>query len=895
MGKATPLINNFSAGEISPLIKDRVDLSIYQNSCLTLENCFILPQGGVVGRPGTYFVNETKDSAKKFRLVPFHFSNSQAYALEFGDQYIRFYTITNGVGGQIVASSPSAWGTGTVYFEGEFVTQGGTTYLCRVAHTAGTFATDLGAGKWAAETIYELASPYLEADLFEPQFESSADTTFIVHQDYAPRQLQRYSHTKWVLGAIDFTPPPHYDAGIRPALTLTPAAVSGEAVNFTASGGGCFLAKDTSRLIEGDDGGKACITAYTSANVVVCTILEAFPNTAAIASGKWCLKGHADNYLHDASGNRTLPEGTVFTCHIESPDDTDTNGWHAEDVGRYVFFWDGCAKVISVTSATAAQLRIIFQPSKSLIGPHDPGVGSDDNRCMDWYMGDSEFSSTRKYPACVSFYENRLVLANTASKPTTFWNSVSNDYTNFTLGSLANNALAYTLASRTVNGIVWVSLANQLIIGTLGSEFKVGSGVTEDPITTNNINAKPQTFHGGKLQQAILAFDSIFFIQRGGKIVRKFSYQNDKNGWSAVDVTNLANHITTGGISNLSLMQEPNMVVLALRADGQLLGMNMTGVVSNGSFMEIAGWHRHITEGTIETFCILKTESSEDQIWLGVNRTIGASTKRYIEYTKPFNYGDEFRDAFNVDCGLTYDGGAEKTITGITKAAQGVVTSTSHGLNDGEHVRFIIDAGMTELDGHVYAVSDKSTHTFKIKDLTGAYVDSTAYTTFTAGTCEKVVHTVSGLTHLEGEVVKAVVDGIYHGDYTVASGAITLTGSTDSAYGNTIHVGLGYELKMVLPIIEAGAALGTARGKPKRINKLVLQFYNTVGPIKVGPDDTHLKTINLDDNTEPFTGIVEIPYSEKYGLESSSITIVQEEPRPFCLLSMEPFITVYES
>jgi hypothetical protein len=156
---------------------------------------------------------------------------------------------------------------------------------------------------------------------------------------------------------------------------------------------------------------------------------------------------------------------------------------------------------------------------------------------------------------------------------------------------------------------------------------------------------------------------------------------------------------------------------------------------------------------------------------------------------------------------------------------------------------------------------------------------------------EKVAHTVSGLSHLEGAPVKAVVDGIYSGDYTVAAGAITL--GTDE-YGNTIHVGLGYELKVVLPIVEAGSQLGTARGKPKRVNKWVLQFYKTLGPIKVGYDDDHLKTVNLGDNTELFTGPVEITYSENYGIESSGLTILQEEPRPFCLLSAEPFITVYE-
>lgn len=43
------------------------------------------------------------------------------------------------------------WATGTAYTVGppaSFVSQGGASYACRVSHTAGTFATDLGAGKW---------------------------------------------------------------------------------------------------------------------------------------------------------------------------------------------------------------------------------------------------------------------------------------------------------------------------------------------------------------------------------------------------------------------------------------------------------------------------------------------------------------------------------------------------------------------------------------------------------------------------------------------------------------------------------------------------------------------------------------------------------------------------
>ena len=44
---------------------------------------------------------EVKDSADATRLIPFEYSTSQAYGLEFGDLYVRFY-----LDGGVVESSP---------------------------------------------------------------------------------------------------------------------------------------------------------------------------------------------------------------------------------------------------------------------------------------------------------------------------------------------------------------------------------------------------------------------------------------------------------------------------------------------------------------------------------------------------------------------------------------------------------------------------------------------------------------------------------------------------------------------------------------------------------------------------------------------------------------------
>lgn len=83
--------SNLNAGELSPKVMGRVDLAKYFNGLETLENFSILPYGGVTRSPGTDFIAETKTSSKRSRLFPFEYSVLQAYVLEFGDLYVRFY------------------------------------------------------------------------------------------------------------------------------------------------------------------------------------------------------------------------------------------------------------------------------------------------------------------------------------------------------------------------------------------------------------------------------------------------------------------------------------------------------------------------------------------------------------------------------------------------------------------------------------------------------------------------------------------------------------------------------------------------------------------------------------------------------------------------------------
>ncbi len=89
--RVSPILNSFNAGEWSPKMWNRVDLAQYNSACKYMRNFVMLVHGGATRTPGTKFIAEIKDSSKKARLIPFQYSTEQAYVIEMGGGYARFY------------------------------------------------------------------------------------------------------------------------------------------------------------------------------------------------------------------------------------------------------------------------------------------------------------------------------------------------------------------------------------------------------------------------------------------------------------------------------------------------------------------------------------------------------------------------------------------------------------------------------------------------------------------------------------------------------------------------------------------------------------------------------------------------------------------------------------
>ncbi len=92
---------SFAAGEFGPSLFGRTDIAQYANACAIVENMLPRPYGSAISMPGTRYVATVSDSSLKTRLIKFVFNRSDAYAIEMGDSYMRFFTDR----GQVVTPS----------------------------------------------------------------------------------------------------------------------------------------------------------------------------------------------------------------------------------------------------------------------------------------------------------------------------------------------------------------------------------------------------------------------------------------------------------------------------------------------------------------------------------------------------------------------------------------------------------------------------------------------------------------------------------------------------------------------------------------------------------------------------------------------------------------------
>jgi len=935
-----PLQEAFNAGEFGKRMLSRVLFEKYQNAGAIYENILPLPQGGFTRRPGFRYIAAVQSASKRSWLLPFEYSTTQAYVLEFGDNILRFF--------KNQAQISAADLTSAAITNGDFPSNindwdDRSTGVGAISHDAGNGRLTLTPG---GATAADIASA--EQDVSTGSTGTAHIVRFQVIGD--PGDKVRVQCGSTSTGA-ELLAEATKEVGWH-TVEFTPAA-SPFYLQFRALGTDQNKAVQIDNVSILDDTPVQLTTPWAEADL---------PNLSYAQSANdlyICIGGSTRVYRLDRYGHQSwslvnvlfqdgpyLPKNTTATTlllsavsgygiNVTASAITGINndqGFRATDVGRLIRWKDSGNKWtwLQITAITSTTIVVA-----DVLGPNAAATTA----TADWRLG--EWNDTDGWPSVVGFIQQRLGLAGTDTDPQKFWLSKSADVENFADQDVdgaaqADSSIPYRFAAKKVNAIRWLAVRKRPVVGTVGGEWVLrSSGASLAP---DDISADLETSSGSKKLPPVEARSRLIFIQAAGRKFQEFSdslRNTGETGFDSFDLTVLNDRVLTSGAIQLDYAKEPDSILWTVRTDGQ------APTLTYQPDQSVIGWSRQIIGGAfqggdavVESVAVIpgtngtgqfKDSTGRDEVWVEVKRTVNSATVRYIECLEKSYSGDEDdqQDAFYVDSGLTLD--VPITITGITAANPAVVTvADASTLANADAVRIVgvkgFETPLLDLNGNTvvdfegntvyisgvneksFKLANKTGSTFELTDLDDVDLDASAFTAYgSGGKMREKVSTVSGLDHLEGETVKVFADGGVQTDKTVASGAITI----DSPAG-MVHVGLRYVSTWKSLKLAYGARAGSAVGKPKNLSDATLVLLETAeGAFKIASivDETpgtftELDLRQVDDESqEPppfFTG-----ETGSLGIEGSydgdtRLIIQGAEPAPFTILGISPDLELNE-
>jgi len=826
-----PVIS-MNAGKVTPLIDCRSDTEKYSSACRILENMIPRIYGPVERRPGTKYIADVDDSDKKSKVVPFIYSATIAYDIEFADQIIN------------------------VYYDGSLVDS-------------------------------DIATPYLEADLFELQFKQSADVMWIVHPSYRPRKLTRTSATEFSLDVIDFETGPFLERNDIKEDDGVTIAVTGYTIATATLGGagaGEFTISSTTDISSlfpanqrfyvtnstGNDGAYTVSSATYAANILTIVPNEAVADGTddgqiMVDGGTVTLTASDDTFTTGDSGHiyslwklthkreKTVSRGNAegtgqigeiidvkgewsFTTHgnwdavveIQRMEDgvnwetfrtytsvMDSSGKGSRNIQKtdiedadgvqyriYVSSYengkveadltvdnstqDSIFKITSVTSATVATATAIV-------------AANEHTATKRWAEG--AWSYVRGWPSAFAFFEERAVYGFTNLDAQDIWLSGSGDFEDFASGTEDDDA--FTLTLPTANRGRWLGSMEVLAAGTTGDEWRIRSTTIDEALTPTNWSIKQQTNFGSANIQAVEVNDAIIFVDSVARKAREYTWSDPKQKYVSPDLTALAEDITYGGITSMAVQKNPDSIIwFTIENSPYLISMTYERE------QKVVAWAEHPLggDGIAESISI-RPGTDEDVITLTVRRTINGSTVRYIEEMQPRDFGSttDPTDAFFVDCGIIDEGGDT---------------------------------------------------------------------------------TIDGLDHLEDETVAVLGDGSVQISKKVKDGEITIDSAADK-----VIVGLPYTYQVSPMRLDIMSGAGTTHGSIKKIPEIIISFYATSGAQYGDGNDTYdidwRTSEEYDSPPELFTGDKTLHFDGGFSIEDNFI-VSGSDPLPCTVRAMVP-------
>jgi hypothetical protein len=613
------LQTSFNGGELSARMEGRPDLAAYGVAARKIRNMVVTVQGPLVKRSGTRWVAEAGGIAG-VELLPFVYNETQGYVIEAGPGYFRFFT-----NDAQVESAPGV--------------------------------------------PYQIATPFLAADLPLLQSEQSAEKLYLVDGRNPHQVLVRTSATTFALSALELKNGPFNDQNNNDGLTVQASAGEG-AVTITASGP-IFKAGHAGGLLE-----------------IECADFASIPAWEPQVKMEIGDKRRSDGKVYEAiampasSSKRTGTDRPIHDEGSERDGTSEGKDLNGDDVGgvlwKYLYSRAGIVRITGYLSPTQVSATVIKRlPDEVVASPSKL-----------WAMG--AFSNAEGWADAVAIRDERLWLA----KGNQLFASVVGDYEDFSArdgSGLAQADLGIRRRLPRPERVRWLANDRSLLVGTSAAEYAVQPVNPAQAVAFNNLATPRQSAHGSYPVRPVAIGTATLFVAKGGRKLRAADYAYDRDRYQAPDVTVRAEHITRPRVTRLAAQMEPEASVWGLRSDGRLVCLTWS------DDQNVRGFSLHDTAGTVRSICCIPSpDGTQDQLWLAVTRTIAGVERQTIERLLPlWQEGDEQASGCFVDCSLTYQGAPATVISGLAHLNGQTVTVVTDGAS---HPDLTVIGGSIELE-----------------------------------------------------------------------------------------------------------------------------------------------------------------------------------------------------
>jgi hypothetical protein len=705
-----PLIKtSFSSGEVDPAFYGRPDVAAWHNGCSTARNGFVNVRGGFSSRAGTSWVGPCFQAGTlaKPRDIPFQFSSTQGYNLEFGDNYMT--VVSNGayvLESQLAITGATATNPCSITVPGNSYNISDMIYItgvegmpalnnryARITTISGDILTlddfffdnldAVGYGTYTSggtvARVYKLTTPYAAVDLPYLKYTQSVDVMTLTcvnpetGTEYPTYDLTRYSATSWSLTATTYGSSMSPPTGLTATATNTTPPTTSPPTQLT-----WYAYCVTSVNAETGDESIASSIVYVQ-SVELAAIAGSIVLTWNAVTGA----SYYNVYKAPAAYDASVPVGSVFglagtsygTQLVDTnitQDFTKTPPLHSNPFARGQisqvtvtaggsgYTQAGVTYSISTSTGSGAVLApVVVGGAVVAVIVLNPGSGYRAGNTVT-FTGDGTGATatlsigpqTGTYPSVANYFQTRRVYANTLNAPATLFFSQTGRYTNMDAGTIPvdSDAIVSTPWGQQVNGVQWLlPMPGGLIVATGLDAWQVtGTGGAFSPITPSSQSAQAQEAYGfSTTVKPIKIGYNILYPTRYNNAIRELEYNFFANIYGGKDISFLSSHLFTfSPIVDSAWSREPNKLIWMVREDGK--GVCLTYVKEQ----QISGYTRYDTNGLFQTVCAV-SEPPVDAIYFTVKRYIPGKGK-WVYYKERMDdriwNGPE--DCWCVDAGL---------------------------------------------------------------------------------------------------------------------------------------------------------------------------------------------------------------------------------------------------